>query len=204
MELTPKQRKHLEALAHDMEPVVRIGKGGITPALVKTVGEALQARELIKVKILDNAEVEREEAADTLVEQTRCQLVRVIGRVLVLYRANPQRKRPIDLSAPARPEDPSDPDPAGWDGTPTPAGGDPRPAPGARKARPATGSGGPRPAGKRPPTRRSGGRRPGGARPEGRRFPPSRQAAKRGPGSRAPAKKPRIKRATPRSTTRRS
>ncbi|RCK79940.1 MAG: RNA binding protein [Candidatus Ozemobacter sibiricus] len=100
MLLTPKQRKHLEALAHDLEAVVRIGKGGITPALLATAREALQARELIKVKILDNAEIEREEAAAALVRGTRAELVRVIGRVIILYRPNPDKKHRIEFPAP--------------------------------------------------------------------------------------------------------
>lgn len=100
MPLTPKQRKHLEALAHDLEAVVRIGKGGITPALIATAREALQARELIKVKILDNAEIEREEAAAALVRGTRAELVRLIGRVIILYRPNPDKKHRIEFPVP--------------------------------------------------------------------------------------------------------
>lgn len=93
MELNSKQRKFLEALAHDMEPVVRIGKFGVTKTVIKTVSDNLEARELIKVKILENAEIEREEAAQELVLKANCTLVRIIGRVLVLFRSSKTRKK---------------------------------------------------------------------------------------------------------------
>lgn len=135
MSLTSKQRKLLEALAHDLEPVVRIGKGGITPTLVKTVDEALQARELIKVKILDNAEVEKDEAAEDLVAGTSCQLVRTIGRVLVLYRANPKKKNPIDFRAPPKGEEALEDDQPKTAVRKATAKKDPRKRPGKSKSR---------------------------------------------------------------------
>ncbi|HQG29994.1 MAG TPA: YhbY family RNA-binding protein, partial [Candidatus Ozemobacteraceae bacterium] len=54
MKLSSKQRKYLETLAHDLEPMVRIGKGGVTPTVIQSVIDSLKAQELVKVKILDD------------------------------------------------------------------------------------------------------------------------------------------------------
>ena len=101
MELTSKQRKHLESLAHELDPVVRIGKNGITPTVVNTVQETLQARELIKVKLLETAPHEKMEVAVKLMEATKCTLVRVIGNIIVLYRQNLEKKYHISLDGKA-------------------------------------------------------------------------------------------------------
>ncbi len=93
MELSSKQRKHLESVAHDIEPMVRIGKGGVTPTVIQTVIDNLKTQELVKVKILDNADVEKNEVADVLVEHAQCTLVRIIGRVLILYRPKDDEKK---------------------------------------------------------------------------------------------------------------
>lgn len=97
MILSSKQRKLLESMAHDLEPAVRIGKFGVTPTLVQTVHESLTAQELIKIKILENAEIEKEEAAEILVEKTKASLIQIIGRIIILYRANPERKHRIEF-----------------------------------------------------------------------------------------------------------
>lgn len=93
MNLSSKQRKYLETLAHDIEPMVRIGKGGVTPTLIQTVIDNLKTQELVKVKILDNASVEKDEVADVLVEHAACTLVRIIGRVIILYRPKDEEKK---------------------------------------------------------------------------------------------------------------
>jgi RNA-binding protein len=98
MNLSPKQRKFLETLAHDIEPVVRIGKGGVTPALIQSVIDSLKTQELIKVKILDNSSAEKDDVAEILVEHADCTLVRIIGRVLILFRPrDEEKKRRIQL-----------------------------------------------------------------------------------------------------------
>ena len=109
MNITSKQRKFLEALAHDLDPVVRIGKLDVTKNLIKTVDQNLEAQELVKVKVLDNAEVEAKDAAKEIVETIDCTLVRIIGRVIVLYRPHAKKKwNTIDLSGNKKEEpDPS-------------------------------------------------------------------------------------------------
>jgi RNA-binding protein len=91
--LTPKQRKHLESLAHALEPTVRIGKNGITPELIASLRTNLEANELVKIKILENSPITREEAADQISEQASCEIVRIIGRVLVVYRPGEHGKK---------------------------------------------------------------------------------------------------------------
>ena len=73
MALTSKQRAALRGAANTMEPVYQIGKGEIDETLVKGIADCLAARELIKVKVLDNSEYSAREAADILCEKISCE-----------------------------------------------------------------------------------------------------------------------------------
>ena len=86
MELTSKQRAQLRGLANSLEPIVHIGKDGIGENLVKQADDALEARELIKCKVLDNSLLTAREACDELSRLTRSEQVQVIGTKFVLYR----------------------------------------------------------------------------------------------------------------------
>lgn len=86
MELTGKQRAQLRALANTLEPIVHIGKDGIGENLVKQANDALEARELIKCRVLENCELTAREACDELSRLTRSEQVQVIGTKFVLYR----------------------------------------------------------------------------------------------------------------------
>ena len=86
MELTSKQRAQLRGLANTLDPIVHIGKDGIGENLVKQADEALEARELIKCKVLDNSLLTAREACDELSRLTRSEQVQVIGTKFVLYR----------------------------------------------------------------------------------------------------------------------
>lgn len=86
MELTSKQRAQLRAMANSLEPVVHIGKDGIGDNLVKQANDALEARELIKCRVLENCELTAREACDELSRLTRSEQVQVIGTKFVLYR----------------------------------------------------------------------------------------------------------------------
>ena len=96
MELTSKQRAYLRSLAMTMEPVVLIGKGGLTPEVTNQTEEALTARELIKAGLLQSCLEDPREVADTLAERTRSQVVQVIGRKIVLYREKKDDKNKDD------------------------------------------------------------------------------------------------------------
>jgi RNA-binding protein len=87
--LTAKQRAHLRGLAHHLDPVVHIGRDGITEAVVRQIDEQLAHHELIKVKLGEGAPLDRDEAAARLPAAVGAQLVQNIGRLFVLYRAHP-------------------------------------------------------------------------------------------------------------------
>ena len=86
--LTSKQRAKLRSLANTMETILQIGKGGINDQLIKQVDDALTARELIKLHVLETAPETPREAMGVLTEATNSEPVQVIGRRLVLYRRN--------------------------------------------------------------------------------------------------------------------
>ncbi|HSD88703.1 MAG TPA: ribosome assembly RNA-binding protein YhbY [Kofleriaceae bacterium] len=87
--LTGKQRRHLRALAHDLKPIVQVGKGGIDEGLVKAVDQALADHELIKLKVGEAAGLDRHQAADEIAAQTHSDVAQVLGNTVVLYRPNP-------------------------------------------------------------------------------------------------------------------
>ena len=87
-ELTSRQRAHLRKLAHGLKPVVHVGAGGLTPALLESIGEAFNTRELIKVKALESAPEPIRVLADDVVGRLEdVHPVQTIGRTAVLYRA---------------------------------------------------------------------------------------------------------------------
>ena len=93
MELTGKQRAQLRAMANELEPIVHIGKDGIGENLVKQANDALEARELIKLRVLETSPVSAREAADEIAEKTHSDVVQVIGTRFVLYRESRDNKR---------------------------------------------------------------------------------------------------------------
>ena len=86
MELTSKQRAQLRGLASQMDTIVIVGKDGIGDNLIKQVNDALEARELIKGRVLENSMLTPREAAEQLAPVTRSEVVQVIGTKFVLYR----------------------------------------------------------------------------------------------------------------------
>ena len=96
--MTSKQRAYLKGLASTMEVIVHVGKSSITPELVSSVQEALDARELIKVGVLKNCADDPKEIAQIISERTRSQIVHVIGKKIVLYKESknkPKIKLPL-------------------------------------------------------------------------------------------------------------
>ena len=91
--ITSKQRAYLRSLAVNEPTIMQIGKGGITETLIKTVSDALEARELVKLAALENCEYTAREVADALSEELGAEVVAVLGRKLVLYRESVKRKR---------------------------------------------------------------------------------------------------------------
>ena len=101
MELTSKQRAQLRGLANSIDTIVHIGKDGIGENLVKQADDALEARELIKGRVLENSMLSPREAAEALAPLTRSEVVQVIGTKFVLYRPshNKDKKDKIVLVA---------------------------------------------------------------------------------------------------------
>ena len=95
--MTSKQRAYLKSLAMKMEPIIQIGKSSLTPELTKAVEEALTARELIKISVLQNCMDDHRGLADMLAERTHSQVVQVIGKKIVLYREGKEDKKKILL-----------------------------------------------------------------------------------------------------------
>ena len=93
MELTSKQRAQLRGLANGIDTILIIGKEGIGDNLVKEADEALEARELIKGKVLDNSLLSPREAAEELAPRTRSEIVQVIGTKFVLYRPSHKKDK---------------------------------------------------------------------------------------------------------------
>ncbi len=89
--LTSKQRAALRGCANQIETIMQIGKGGIGDTLIKQVDDALTARELIKLKVLENCEYSAKEVAITLANETASESVQVIGSKIVLFRRNPKK-----------------------------------------------------------------------------------------------------------------
>ena len=93
-----KQRSYLKSLAHKLEPIVYIGRAGITGTVEKSLNECLAARELVKCKIQEGSDISPKEAASTLAEKLDAEFVQAIGRKFVLYRpAKDKDKRKIYL-----------------------------------------------------------------------------------------------------------
>lgn len=90
--LTGKQKSYLRSEAHHLQPIFQIGKGGLTEPIIKQIEEALEARELIKVSILQNCEEDKSEIAEKL-EEAGIDVAQVIGKILVLYKESKEKKR---------------------------------------------------------------------------------------------------------------
>lgn len=95
MQLTGKQKRYLRSLMVTEEAHVHIGKAGITENLIESTAEALNSREVIKIKILNNNEDDKKELAEDLAEATDSLIVQIIGRNFVLYRKNPEKPKII-------------------------------------------------------------------------------------------------------------
>lgn len=93
MELTSKQRAQLRGLANSLDTIVHIGKDGMGENLIKQADSALEARELIKCRVLENAMLTSREAAEALAKATRAEVVQVIGTKFVLYRQSHNKEK---------------------------------------------------------------------------------------------------------------
>jgi RNA-binding protein len=91
--LTSKQRAYLRGLASSYDTIMQVGKGGVNDNLVKTISDALEARELIKLRVLENSDYTPREAAEEIAAKVGADVVTVIGTKFVLYRESVKNKR---------------------------------------------------------------------------------------------------------------
>lgn len=91
--LTSKQRAYLRSLGQEDEPILQIGKGGINEQVIKQADDALEARELIKFRVLRNATMGLSEVTSSLCEATGAHPVQQVGRVGLLYRRSSKNPR---------------------------------------------------------------------------------------------------------------
>ena len=91
--LTSKQRAKLRSMGTSLDTIFQIGKSGISEETVKQISNALEARELIKARVLENSEYSSREAADIIAEATDADVVAVTGTRFVLYRESKNKKK---------------------------------------------------------------------------------------------------------------
>ena len=91
--LTGKQRSYLKGMANSMDPIFQLGKNGVTDNFIKQVDEALEAREIIKIKVLNNSLLDTKEVASDLAQKTDAEFVQSIGNKFVLYRESKENKK---------------------------------------------------------------------------------------------------------------
>lgn len=91
--ITSKQRAYLRSLANSLEPIFQIGKGGLSDNIYKQFYDALEARELVKASVLNNAELTAKEAAAQISAKIGAEVVQVIGGKFVLYKQSREHKQ---------------------------------------------------------------------------------------------------------------
>lgn len=94
--LTNKQKKYLRSLAHSLNPIFQVGKGGVNEAMIISINEALEVRELIKISVLNNCLEDKHVIADQLSQGTKAEVVQVIGGIIILYKQS-QEHQTIEL-----------------------------------------------------------------------------------------------------------
>ena len=91
--ITSKQRSYLRSLAHNIDPTVYIGKAGVTDNVIKEIDQCLEARELVKIKLQEGAELDAKTVANALAPGLRAEFVQAIGRKFTLYRESEENKQ---------------------------------------------------------------------------------------------------------------
>ena len=94
--ITSKQRSYLRSLANNLDPIFQIGKSGLEETFFRQIDIALEARELLKIKVLNNSGFEAREASELLCSELKCEGIQAIGNKIVLYRKS-EKKPKIEL-----------------------------------------------------------------------------------------------------------
>lgn len=91
--ITGKQRAYLRGLANNLDPIFQVGKNGVEEAFLKQLTEALEARELIKIKVLENSGLGAREASNYICEKIGCEGIQAIGSKIVLYKKSSKKPK---------------------------------------------------------------------------------------------------------------
>lgn len=91
--MTSKQRAYLKGLAMNMDAIYQVGKSSLTPEITTGIGEALAARELIKVSVLKNCADDPKEIGEIIAERTHSEVVQVIGKKIIFYKESKDKKK---------------------------------------------------------------------------------------------------------------
>lgn len=91
--LTGKQKRFLRSKAHHLDPIFQVGKGGVNENMIKQIDDVLEARELIKVSVLQNCEEDKSTVAEALSKGAKAELVQIIGNTIVLYKESRENKQ---------------------------------------------------------------------------------------------------------------
>jgi RNA-binding protein len=91
--LTGKQKRFLRSKAHHLDPIFQVGKGGVNENMIKQIKDALEARELFKISVLQNCEEDKTSVAQQLANGADAELVQIIGKTIVLYKESTENKQ---------------------------------------------------------------------------------------------------------------
>ncbi len=91
--LKGKQKRYLRSLSHNLQPIFQVGKGGVNENMIQQIKDALEARELIKISVLQNCELEVRPVAVALSEGTKAEIAQIIGHTIVLYKESVENKQ---------------------------------------------------------------------------------------------------------------
>ena len=91
--LTPKQKQFLKGQGHSLSSVIQVGKVGLTDNVLKSISKTLDDHELIKVTLLETANLDRNEASEKISSELKAEVVQVIGFKILLYRKNPEKPK---------------------------------------------------------------------------------------------------------------
>lgn len=100
IQLSPIERKALKAQAHGLDPVVQIGNEGLTPAVMREIDRSVKAHELVKIRAMTDVRSDRETWFQTICDELNAAPVQHIGKILIVYRENPDKKPPAEARAP--------------------------------------------------------------------------------------------------------
>jgi RNA-binding protein len=91
--LTGKQRAFLKSMANTIDPIFQLGKNGVTQSFIKQVEDALEAREIVKIKVLNNSMLDATDVANQIADEIDAEFVQSIGSKFVLYKESKENKK---------------------------------------------------------------------------------------------------------------